>query len=99
MATRHAVVRHAEGLHARPSEHIARLALRFESTVELMSGSHRVDAKSILNVLTLGATAGTPLTVVAEGPDADKAADALVELLESDFESEPNSPPENTATG
>lgn len=99
MATRQAVVRHAEGLHARPSELVARLALRFESTVELVSGSHRVDAKSILNVLTLGATTGTSLTVVAEGPDADEAAEAIAKLVESDFDGDAGTPQTETTTG
>ena len=85
MATRQAIVRHAEGLHARPSELVARLALRFESTVELLKGSHRVDAKSILDVLTLGATAGTELVVEATGPDDEAAAEAVADLVGSDF--------------
>lgn len=97
MATRQAVVRHAEGLHARPSELLARLALQFESTVELISGSHRVDAKSILNVLTLGATEGTELIVEAQGPDAEAAAEAIANLVESDFEPQ-DAPPNQLRT-
>jgi phosphocarrier protein HPr len=85
VATRQAIVRHAEGLHARPSELVARLALRFESTVELLNGSHRVDAKSILDVLTLGATEGTELVVEAKGPDAEIATEAVADLVGSDF--------------
>lgn len=88
MATREAEVRHAEGLHARPAELVARLALRFESQVELANGSLRVDAKSILNVLTLGATCGSVLTIVAEGPDAEAAADAMAALIQSEFDEE-----------
>ncbi|MGL4512245.1 MAG: HPr family phosphocarrier protein [Lacipirellulaceae bacterium] len=85
MATRHAVVRHAQGLHARPAELIARTARQFESSVAIVCGSQRIDAKSILDILTLGAAEGTRLQVEAHGLDADKAADDLVRLIESDF--------------
>ena len=92
MATRQAIVRHAEGLHARPSELIARLALKFESIVELLNGSHRVDAKSILDILTLGAMEGTELVIEATGPDGEAAAEAVADLVGSDFPeiSQPN---------
>jgi phosphocarrier protein len=85
VATRHAVVRHAQGLHARPAELVARLARQFEATTTLCVGSQRIDAKSILDVLTLGAAAGTKIQVETHGADADQAADELVRLLESEF--------------
>lgn len=94
MATRHATVRHADGLHARPAEMVAREAMRHESQISLTRDQdHRVDAKSILDVLTLGAEQGVELTVEATGPDADTAAEAVARLIESDFEkaSEPDS--------
>ena len=85
VATRHATVQHAEGLHARPAEMIARQAMKYESSIVLANGDHRADAKSILEVLTLGAQHGVELRVEAAGPDAEEAVVALGELVESDF--------------
>lgn len=79
------VVNNTQGMHARPAELFARLALQFDSTIEVIRDDHRVDAKSILHVLTLGAGQGTELTLQAEGEDAKAALEALVRLVESDF--------------
>ena len=79
------VINNPQGLHARPAELFARLALQFESEIEVIRNDHRVDAKSILHVLTLGAAQGTELTLTAQGADAEAALEALVRLVESDF--------------
>jgi len=79
------VISNPQGLHARPAELFARLALQFDSDIEVIRDSHRVDAKSILHVLTLGAAQGTELTLQATGSDAEAALEALVRLVESDF--------------
>jgi phosphotransferase system HPr (HPr) family protein len=62
-----------------------KLALKFESKIEVVKGHERVDGKSILAILTLAATAGTELTIVAIGPDAQQAVNDLAELAGSDF--------------
>ncbi|TWU29507.1 HPr family phosphocarrier protein [Bythopirellula polymerisocia] len=79
------VIKNEQGLHARPAQMMARLALQFESMIDLVRDSQRVDAKSILHVLTLGADQGTELIIEAKGPDAEEALDALVRLVESEF--------------
>ncbi len=79
------VISNPQGLHARPAELFARLALQFDSQIEVIRESHRVDAKSILHVLTLGAAQGTELLLHAEGTDAEAALEALARLVESDF--------------
>ncbi len=79
------VISNPQGLHARPAELFARLALQFDSNIEVIRESNRVDAKSILHVLTLGAAQGTELTLQAQGDDAEAALEALVRLVESDF--------------
>jgi phosphocarrier protein HPr len=90
VATRHAIVQHAEGLHVRPAEQVAQEAMRHASTIVLVHGSRRVDAKSILDVLTLGARQGSKILVEAIGTDAEVAADSLAKLVESDFAFEKN---------
>lgn len=84
-ATRTAIVCNPEGLHARPAELVARTALKFTSKVELIHDTLRVDAKSILNVLTLGAQQGTQLVIETNGEDAEQAAEAIERLVASGF--------------
>lgn len=79
------VVSNPQGLHARPAEMFARLALQFDSTIEVIRDDQRIDAKSILHILTLGAVQGTVLTLQAQGADAEAALESLVRLVESDF--------------
>ncbi|MCH2113533.1 MAG: HPr family phosphocarrier protein [Pirellulales bacterium] len=79
------VISNPQGLHARPAEMFARLALRFDSEIEVIRESLRVDAKSILHVLTLGAGQGTKLVLHARGADANEALEALARLVDSDF--------------
>ena len=76
------VVRHPDGLHLRFGERFVRLAGQFESTIEVIKGTEHVDAKSIMDVLTLGAAQGTELEIEASGPDADAALNALVEFFQ-----------------
>lgn len=97
MATRQAVVQHADGLHARPAELVARTAMSHSAEVTLVRDEMRVDAKSILDVLTLGAAQGVELTIEASGPDAEAAAEALAQLLESDFGIEQPNPDGQTS--
>ncbi|MEO2045489.1 MAG: HPr family phosphocarrier protein [Pirellulales bacterium] len=79
------VVSNPQGLHARPAELFSRLALQFEADIEVIRDDLRIDAKSILNVLTLGAAQGATLVIEARGADAEKAIDALERLVVSDF--------------
>ena len=82
------VIGNPQGLHARPAELMARLALKFESEVELIRDGQSVDAKSILHLLTLGARQGSEITLYARGADAREAIEALTRLVESDFEND-----------
>ncbi|MFQ5748159.1 MAG: HPr family phosphocarrier protein [Planctomycetota bacterium] len=83
---REVVVSHSQGIHARPSHAIVATASRFRSRVALTVGDRRADAKSILSVMTLGAIQGSRLKIETQGPDAREAAEALVELVEKDFQ-------------
>ena len=84
--TRIVVIENPQGLHARPAELFARLALKYESRIELIRGDQRVDGKSILEILTLGVQPGTRLTLEAQGLDAQEAIVALAKLVENRFE-------------
>lgn len=82
-AVRHFAVTSPQGFHARPADLFVKLASKFQSRIELIKGSERVDGKSILAILTLAATEGTELTIEASGSDADAAADALLDLVKN----------------
>jgi phosphotransferase system HPr (HPr) family protein len=84
-ATRVVVVANAQGLHARPADMVARRASRFRARIEVVKGNERVDAKSVLGLLTLGAYKGIELTIHACGEDAEEAIQALAELFERDL--------------
>ncbi len=68
-------------LHARPAASLAIAAARFQSSIELVAGASRADAKSVLSVMGIGATSGQRVTVHATGPDAADAVAALIAIL------------------
>jgi phosphotransferase system HPr (HPr) family protein len=86
--TRAVVIVNTEGLHARPADMLARTALKYHSRIEVLCRSERVDAKSTLNLLILGATQGTEIIIEAEGDDAEEAVNALAALVVGGFAEE-----------
>ncbi len=83
--SREVIVANEQGLHARPADLVAREARRWQSRIEVVGKAQRVDGKSILDLLTLAAEAGTRLVLEATGPDASEALDALGSLFEQNF--------------
>jgi phosphocarrier protein HPr len=83
--SRSVVVNNPQGIHARPANLIVRRLQPFQSKIEFVKDNHRVDAKSILDLLTLAAEQGTQLVIEATGPDAQQALDALAELFAANF--------------
>ncbi len=75
-------IKNAEGLHMRPAMQFVDLASRFESDIAVNNGQTEADGKSIMQMSMLAATCGTRLSLRAEGPDADRALEALRELVE-----------------
>jgi|KBSMisStandDraft_5_1062788.scaffolds.fasta_scaffold4952034_1 phosphotransferase system HPr (HPr) family protein len=78
-------IQNKQGMHARPAEQFVRLANQFESKIQLVRDERRVEARNMIDLLTLGATQGTRLTLEADGPDAQAAVDALANLVETGF--------------
>ncbi|MEU4493722.1 HPr family phosphocarrier protein [Streptomyces sp. NBC_00210] len=68
-------------LHARPAGQLARAAARFTSAIQLEHSGRTVNPTGVLAVMGLGATAGSTVTVRAEGPDAEQAVTALTDIL------------------
>ncbi|MDQ3224332.1 MAG: HPr family phosphocarrier protein [Gemmatimonadota bacterium] len=85
MIEREATIVNLEGLHARPAARIVRLASSFNSEIEICKDGVEVNGKSIIGVMMLAAECGSSITIRANGPDAEKAADALVALVAAGF--------------
>lgn len=84
MAERETTVGPKEGLHARPAAMFVKTAKQFDSDIKVIKGDREANAKSSLNVMTLGAKHGDAIVIRAEGDDAEQAVDALVEVISAD---------------
>lgn len=85
MYIKEAVVNNQVGLHARPATFFIQKANEFKSSIWVEKDERRVNAKSLLGVLSLGIVKGTEISLIADGPDETVAADALAELISSNF--------------
>ncbi len=87
-ASREIVVSNKLGLHARPAMQFVDLANQFKSDVKVEKFGDdpmEVDGKSVMQMITLAATEGTSMRIIADGEDADQAVAKLVELFETKF--------------
>ena len=85
MISRNVTIRNSVGLHARPATYFIQKVNSYKSSVWLENEDRRVNAKSLLGVLSLGIVKGTPITIMADGADEAEAVAALSELIASDF--------------
>ena len=86
MASRKVTILNELGLHARAATRLVECANQFNCKVWLKNEEKKVDAKSIMGLLTLAAGPGMRLKIETVGPDADLAMVALTELIDSGFE-------------
>ena len=84
MFNKEVVVRCESGLHNRQATYFVQKANEFESSIWLESGSRRMNAKTLLGIMSLGVVTGTTVTLSASGPDAESAVNALDALLQRD---------------
>ena len=75
-------VKNSDGLHMRPAMQFVDVASQFRSKVTVCNDETQVDGKSIMHMTMLAATQGTKLKIITAGDDAQKAADALYDLVE-----------------
>jgi len=73
------------GLHARPATFFIQKANEFKASIWVEKEERRVNAKSLLGVLSLGIVGGTTIRIIADGNDEQAAVDSLVALVESGF--------------
>ena len=84
MINKEVVVRCESGLHNRQATYFVQKANEFESSIWLESGSRKMNAKSLLGIMSLGIVTGTTVTLSAIGPDEEAAVTALGALLQRD---------------
>lgn len=85
MFVKEVMVQNQVGLHARPATFFIQKANEFKSSIWVEKEERRVNAKSLLGVLSLGIVGGTNIRIIADGADEEEAAGALVRLVESGF--------------
>lgn len=86
MIERTVTIRNRAGIHARPAALLVQTASRFKSKIFIEKDQDRINGKSIMGIITLGAGYDTVLKLIAEGEDEAEAIDALVKLFDSKFE-------------
>ncbi len=88
MTERTVTVRNRAGIHARPAALIVQTAGKFESNIVFKKDGEEINAKSIMGIITLGASYNTELQVAADGADEGEALEELNRLFENRFEEE-----------
>ena len=81
MFTQEVTVNNEVGLHARPATYFIQKANEFKSGIWVEKDERRVNAKSLLGVLSLGIVKGTTIALIAAGPDAKEAVESLTQLV------------------
>ena len=84
MVSKEVIVRCESGLHNRQATYFVQKANEFSCNIWLESGSRRMNAKSLLGIMSFGIVTGTTVSLIAEGEDAQQAVDALEALLQRD---------------
>ncbi len=85
MFSKEVVVQNQVGLHARPATFFIQKANEYKSSIWVEKDERKVNAKSLLGVLSLGITKGTSIHILADGMDENDAVEALVRLIASNF--------------
>ncbi len=86
MISRDVTIQNNVGLHARPATFFIQKANSYKSSIWVEKGDRRVNAKSLLGVLSLGIIKGMTVTLIADGADEAEALAGLAELIETGFE-------------
>ncbi|MDO5445228.1 MAG: HPr family phosphocarrier protein [Eubacteriales bacterium] len=85
MISKEVVINNQVGLHARPATFFIQKANEFKSSIWVEKDERRVNAKSLLGVLSLGIVKGTSVNLIADGADQEEAIATLSDLIDSDF--------------
>ncbi|MEF9917754.1 MAG: HPr family phosphocarrier protein [Eubacterium sp.] len=85
MVSKEVSILNATGLHARPASMFVQTAGKYKAKIEVIKGNARLNAKSIMGIMSGGITQGALITIEADGEDEKEALNALVTLIENKF--------------
>ena len=81
-------IKNTLGLHLRAASKLVKLAHEYQADIYLQKDEIKANGKSMLGIVTLGATCGSILEVMTRGPDAQELLDAVIDLIERNFDEE-----------
>lgn len=81
MVSEKVVIRNRTGLHARPASDLVAYVKKFPNKIYLKKGMKKIDASSIIHMLTLGAAEGTEIEVSVEGEDEEKVLESVIAFI------------------
>ena len=84
MVSKQSIVRCESGLHNKQAAYFIQKANEFKSSIWIEAGSRKINAKSLLGVLSMGVIQGTNITLIADGADENAAVDELTQMLQVD---------------
>jgi len=86
MVKREFIIRNKVGLHARPASLLVQTAKKFKSKIIIYKNEEKANAKSIINVLSLGVEKDTKIVIEVDGEDEREALETIENLIKNDFE-------------
>jgi len=88
MTEQQVTIKNRAGMHARPAALIVKVAGQYDSEIFLEKSDERINAKSIMGIITLGASYNTEIKIIADGEDEQEAVEHIARLFENRFEEE-----------
>lgn len=85
MITKMVTLKNAEGLHARPASILATTASKYKCNIILIAGDKKINAKSVLNIMSAGFKGNSEITIECDGEDEKQAMEAILAKFENEF--------------
>lgn len=85
MKTEKIILKNETGLHARPASEIAKIASKYQCSINLIADGKTINAKSILNIMAAGIKSRTEIEIQCDGIDEESAIKELVQAFENNF--------------
>lgn len=85
MITKKVTLKNAEGLHARPASILATTASQYKCNITLIAGDKKINAKSVLNIMSAGFKGNSEITIECDGEDENEAMEIILAKFENEF--------------
>jgi phosphocarrier protein HPr len=86
MVSKEVQIKNRAGIHARPAALLVQTANEFDCQIFFEKGNNKVNGKSIMGIITLGASYNSTLNIITDGSDEEQALEAISKLFENRFE-------------